>query len=149
MPWEQETRGFWWPSSPSAWLSMLPHGTMFHSVSINLLVVTSLTFVCYMLKEVTHLKAKVRLSFIVPWTIQKTPPWCTGLPQAWRWSISQPQPKSSGSRGQSQLFLHAGWLLQGWLQKMEPFSNIPLVIQRLLLSEGIITTVLPQEAAGL
>lgn len=68
MPWEQETRGFWWPSSQSAWLSMLPHGTMFHSlsvVSINLLFVTSsLTFVCYVLKEVTHLKAKVRLSYL-------------------------------------------------------------------------------------
>lgn len=132
MPWEQETRGFWWPSSRSAWLWMLPHGKMFHSVpavSINLLVVTSsLTFVCYVLKEVTHLKAKVRPSFIIPWTIQNTPPWCTGLPRAWRWSVSQPQPKSSGSRGQSQHFLHTGCLLQGSLQKMEPFSNIPLVL---------------------
>ena len=45
------------------------------SCSHHLLVVTSsLTFVCYVLKEVTHLKAKVRLSYIIPWTIQNTPP---------------------------------------------------------------------------
>lgn len=80
------------------------------------------------LREVTHFKAKVRLSYIIPWTIQNTPPWCTGLPQAWRWRVSPPQPKSSESGGQSQPFLHTGWLLQRLLQKMEPFSNIPLVL---------------------
>lgn len=86
------------------------------SCSHHLLVVTSsLTFVCYLFMEVIHFKAKVRLSYIIPWTIQNTPPWCTGLPQAWRWRVSPPQPKSSESRGQSQPFLHTGWLLQGLL----------------------------------
>lgn len=45
------------------------------SCSHHLLVVTSsLTLVCYLFTEVIHFKAKVRLSYIIPWTIQNTPP---------------------------------------------------------------------------